>query len=134
MPSRIIALDPNTYPQYDAYTGKHLPNCSRPINYGIKANTLSIEFDSGHTQRRIKSLPKKTFDINYLLLLHTEYLTIMDFFTYTLNVKSFYWTDPVTLITYKVMFNQDTFSAEYKGNSPKGPTYSLSLKLVQSWD
>lgn len=126
--------EPWTFPTQDRYTGKQLPNCSRPINYGVKASTLSIEFDSGHSQRRQKSAPKSTFEFQYNALSVTEYRTIRDFFMLVQNSRAFLWTDPIEKTTYKVMFNQDTFAAIQKGHGPAGPWYELQLRLVQTWD
>lgn len=128
-----LALATSTFPTLDRYTGLPLPNCSRPINYGVKASTLVMEFDSGHQQRRQKATPKTTIDLQYTALTLTEYQTLRDFFMLVLNVTPFSWTDPIEKTTYQVTFNQDTFMGIQKGHGPTGPWYEVQLKLVQCW-
>lgn len=129
-----LALDPTKYPTLDRYTGNPLPNGSRPITYGVKANSLVMEFDGGTSQRRAKSQPKTTIEFKYNALSQTEYRTLRDFFLLVTNVQPFTYIDPLEKQPYRVTFNQDVFAATNQGHGPAGAYYSLEVKLVQSFD
>lgn len=118
---------PTTVPS----TGKPLTRPARPIVYGVKANTLIFQADSGFEQRRKKGATYKTFDLTYPIISLAEYIVIRDFFTAHLNVTAFYWTDPIEGETYVVRFDMDALSAQQKYHAHKGPYYELSLKLKE---
>lgn len=121
---------PFAYPTATA-AGKPLPRPSRPVNFGIKTNVLTVAFDSGSEQRRVKSRPRRTFDFQYNVLSEDEYVTIREFFLAVQNCYAFYWTDPLDQIKYTVKFAMDTFNGVYKYHAHKGPYYELQIKLEQ---
>lgn len=108
-----------------------LPAPARPINYGIKANTLIFTASSGYEQRRSIGTPRRTFDLTYPILTLVQYQALRDFFLTNLNVGSFYWTDPVENVEYLVRFDQDTFQGQQKYHGPKGACYEVSVRLLQ---
>jgi len=120
------------YPVVDATTGKKIRNPSRPITYGVKTSTIKDPFDSSHSQRRARSKPINTFEFKYVALNATEYLTLRNFFISRLgSVEAFTWVDPVSKITYKVIFAMDVFQAQNTFHNVAGPLYELSIKLEE---
>lgn len=120
---------------YEAYptAGTSIPNPSRPLQEGLKTQTVTSEFDSGHTQRRNKNTPKRTFQLNYIVLTVDQYKTLRDFFMLKLNTYSFAWIHPLEKVTLNVRFTNDTFSGENFSHGHKGPLYKLQLSLEQVW-
>lgn len=115
--------------------GTRIPVCSRPLKEGIKFSSIIFEADSGHSQRRVKSAPKKTFDLTWAALTQDQYFTLRDFFLKVLNIYAFWYTHPIEKTRYYVRVNQDTFSATNvsQGIGNSGAIYSLQLSLVQEW-
>lgn len=113
-------------------SGQRIPNCAVPLQEGLKVSTITSEFDSGHSQRRRKSLPKRTFQLTYPVLTFDQYKTIRDFFLTVTNVSEFSWTHPVEKVTLNVKFSMDTFSGENFAYG-KVPLYKLQLALEQVW-
>lgn len=112
-------------------TGQRIPNPAHPISEGIKSSSLSWEADSGHSQRRRKAPPKRTFQLTYVVLTEDQYKTLRGHFLSVLNVDSFTWIHPVEKVTYTVKYAQDTFAGENFGYGPKGPLYKLQISLEQ---
>lgn len=119
----------NLYPT----SGARIPNCSRPLQEGFKASTITFTADSGHEQRRQRSNTKRTFQPTYIVLTLDQYRTIRDFFLQVTNVNSFSWTHPIEGTVLIVKFAMDTFSGENFGHGPTGPLYKLQLSLEQVW-
>jgi phage-related protein len=119
----------NTYPT----AGKPIPNCSRPLQEGIKTSTIAFTADSGHEQRRQKAAPKRTFQPVYNVLTLDQYRTLRDFFMQMTDVHSFTWEHPVEKTTFLVKFTMDTFAGENIGHGPSGALYKLQLQLEQVW-
>lgn len=133
-----MANDYTKYPDivYEAYAtaGAEIPNPSLPLAEGVKAQTIISEFDSGHSQRRTKGLPKRTFQLSYIVLTSDQYRTIRDFFMQKLNTYEFNWTHPIEKTVLNVRFTNDTLSAEnFSWGVGKGALYKLQLSLEQVW-
>ena len=110
-----------------------IPKPSHGIKEGVKASTLIQTFDSGHEQRRQKSPPRKTFEIQYNVLTKNQYFTIRDFFLQVLNSTPFYWTHPIEKVQYLVRFDMDTFQGENFSHGASGALFKLQLRLLQVW-
>jgi phage-related protein len=132
-----MANDYTKYPTvvYEEYktAGTPMPNPSRPLSEGLKVSTIVSEFDSGHTQRRNKSNPKRTFQLTYTVLTLDQYKTIRAFFMKKLNTYEFNWVHPVEGTVLNVRFTNDTLSAENFSHGVSGPLYKLQLSLEQVW-
>ena len=113
--------------------GTRISSPSRPLAEGIKASTISYEADSGHTQSRPRSNPKRTFNLSWLVLTADEYKTIRDFFMVVTNHAAFSWVHPVEKTTFNVKFAMDTFTGENFSHGHQGPLYKLQVSLTQSW-
>lgn len=127
-----MANFPTTY--LDGSVTRHLPNPSRPLTENTKYNIITFEADSGHQQRREKAPPKKTWDLNYLVLTKLQADAIESFFNQQKGpLSAFYWTHPVDKVTYYVRFANDTLTKKNIGHNLRGPLYSLELKLEQAF-
>lgn len=115
------------------YTPQPLPNPSRPLKEGVRANTIIYAADSGHEQRREKSNPRRTFDLTWNALTLDQYLTLRDFYMVVLNSAPFMWTHPIENTRVLVRFANDVFQGENVGHGPKGPIYKLQVSLLQVW-
>jgi len=112
-----------------------IPNCSMPIKEGYKVSTLIQTFDSSHEQRRTKAAPRRTFDLQYLVLKKNEYFTIRDFFLENTNVTAFKWIHPIEKEALLVRFDMDLFTGTYsKHTSFNQPLYELQIRLIQVWE
>ncbi len=112
---------------------KAIPRPSHASQSGIQTNTIVFTSDSGAEQRRVRGAPKRIYEISWPVLTFDQYQTIRDFFLMVLNVKAFYWTDPIENRKVLVRFVNELFQARQIGHGPKGPLYSLDLSLVQVW-
>ena len=113
--------------------GTSVPNPSRPLSEGIKANTITFAADSGHEQRRSRSNSKRTFSLNYIVLTADQYKTLRDFYMNVTNVNAFAWTHPIEKTVLNVKFAMDTFSGENFEHNAQGPLYKLQLSLEETW-
>lgn len=109
-----------------------MPNPSMPINYGYKTNSILVEFESGHEQRRKKGETRKTFEFTYVAV-HLEVADAIEEFFMECGgpVRSFNWVDPVDKKSYVVRFDGDSFAREYFGHSAAGPIFKIAVKLTQ---
>lgn len=122
---------PTTYVKADG-TSSRMPNPSIPIKYGYKTNSLLLEFESGHEQRREKGLMRRTFEFTYNVVTSAVADELENFFvTCRGSVRAFNWTDPATSKTYVCRFDGDTFSREYFAHSSNGPLFRVVVKLIQ---
>ncbi|KKT87500.1 MAG: hypothetical protein UW88_C0030G0004 [Candidatus Collierbacteria bacterium GW2011_GWD2_45_10] len=115
-------------------TDHRLPNPSRPLSEAIKVPSITFQADSGHTQRRKKSNPIRVWDCNYPALYANQAQAIETFFLQMYgSVTSFDWWHPVSKSKFHVRFQSDTLEKKYIEHGPKGPIYTLSFKLEQTW-
>ena len=121
---------------YEGYktAGKPIPNCSRPLQEGIKVSSITFTADSGHTQSRKKADSKRTFSPSYLVLTADQYFTIRDFFFKKTNVESFNWLHPLEKIYIRTKFAMDALSGENFAHNMQGPLFKLQISLEQVWD
>lgn len=123
-PSVVSASYPKT-------AGQRIPNPSLPLTEGWKTSALSIEFDAGNSQRRVKAPPKRTFQLTYNVLTADQYKTIRDFYLVNLTVYAFTWIHPVEGTSLSMRFTNDTFNGENFAFGPKGALYKLQLTIEQ---
>jgi phage-related protein len=123
------------FPTVDA-KGNRIPNPSKPLAEGIQTNNLVIGYDSGHEQRRRRSEPRRTWEVNYTALRQDAYDTIYGFFmSRGGNFESFFWDHPVTKARHLVRFNSDFLQSEYVQHGRiSGPIWKMSFKLIQVWE
>lgn len=114
-------------------TRPSIPRPSHASQSGIQTNSIVFTSDSGAEQRRVRGAPKRTYELSWPALTFDQYQTIRDFFLMVLNVKAFYWVEPIENHRVLVRFVNELFQAQQIGHGPKGPLYSLGLSLVQVW-
>lgn len=132
VPLSFAALNwPTEYTDAEGVTQK-LTNPSIPIKYGYKTNSLVVEFESGHEQRRKKGATRKTFELTFKALPMEAADKLEEFFIECGGpVSAFNWTDPSNGKAYACRFEGDNFAREYFRHGQKGPLFRVTVSLTQ---
>lgn len=111
------------------------PIPSKPIPQSLKTNNLIQGFDAGNTQRRRKSLPRKSFELNWPLLELAAYKKLQDFFLEVGgSIYTFSWVHPVDKISYTVRCDMEMLAGEYHLTTNQGVHYyKCALKIVEEF-
>jgi phage-related protein len=121
-----------------ASDGSRIPNCSLPLQEGIKTNSLIFSSDSGHDQRRKKGANKRTWELNFPVLTQLQADAIFSFYLNHTTTVPFIWTHPVEKIAgtqtkkpFTVTFSNDMLQKDYFAHGVLGPLYKMSMKIEE---